>query len=122
QLGGFIKSPATIASGGIPASFEDRQHTLLAHDIEPTKNKKRRSKMQSTSVSKRKEALDLVNKPQTYSSPIQQWKVAEKAIWLLFVIKKENIADEASCSQLAKTFNKHFKEAKMIQPSNVSRD
>lgn len=67
-------------------------------------------------------AIEFRNDASKYANPTQQWKTADKAIWLLYVVKETTGIAELSTGQIAKTFNTHFRQAKMIAPSNVSRD
>jgi len=57
-----------------------------------------------------------------YGSPQQEWVTADKAIWLLYVVKMETQTAELSANQIFSTFNKHFKQAGIIQKFNVKRD
>lgn len=46
----------------------------------------------------------------------------QKALWILYVIKHEKKMEELSVSQIKNTFNQHFRQSKVIQSNNVSRD
>jgi hypothetical protein len=67
-------------------------------------------------------AIDFRNDPAKYATPTQQWKTADKAIWLLYVVKEVTGVSDLSTGQIMKTFNTHFRQAKTITASNVSRD
>jgi hypothetical protein len=66
--------------------------------------------------------IDFRNDPSKYATPTQQWSTAEKAIWLLYVVKEMSQVTELSTGQIVKTFNTHFRQAKTITHSNVARD
>lgn len=57
-----------------------------------------------------------------YGSPKQVWATSDKALWLLYVVKSETDNTELSGSQIADTFNKHFRQAGTIRNFNVNRD
>lgn len=57
-----------------------------------------------------------------YGSPLQTWKNADRAIWLLYVAAKEANVSEMSNGQIASTFAKHFRQAGTIRKGNLSRD
>jgi|ERR1022692_474156 hypothetical protein len=60
--------------------------------------------------------------PAKYGNPVQGWGVAEKCIWLLYVIKGITATKEVSGPALAATFNQYFKPAGKIHPPHVTRD
>lgn len=60
--------------------------------------------------------------PDKYGNPATTWKVAQKAIWTLWAIQESGGVQEMTATQIADTFNKYFREFRVISPSNVSRD
>lgn len=67
-------------------------------------------------------ALDWVHDAAAWGTPSQEWSTADKAIWLLYVAEKATGQTELTATCIAKTFNKHFKQAKTITSSHVGRD
>lgn len=67
-------------------------------------------------------AVEFRHDPSKYASPSQHWSTSDKAIWLLYVVREVASVAELSNGQLVKTFNTHFRQAKTITHSNVSRD
>jgi hypothetical protein len=124
QFHGLLQSPSLIASDGAVASgFAEPRPELQLSSAAPTKNSRpRKNRTTSTAPGKTAKALELVNKPDLYGTPTQNWKAVDKAIWLLYVLKKESNVEEVSGQVLVWTFNKHFKEAGMLRPSNIVRD
>lgn len=57
-----------------------------------------------------------------YVSPTQTWSTRDKALWLLYVAQEENIAPEVSSIQIRDTFNMYYRQAKLINLSNINRD
>ena len=91
--------------------------------IEPAKRKKGRKPRNSNNNSEGSTAaLDFKSDSVKYGAPTTGWITAKKAMWLLYVVKNETSMSELSSNQIAQTFNKHFKQAKMIQLNNVTRD
>ncbi len=66
--------------------------------------------------------LDWKHSPETWGMPQQGWNTADKSLWLIYVVGKELGISEISSNQIAKTFNKHFKQAGTIKNFNVTRD
>lgn len=66
--------------------------------------------------------IDFKNDPAKNGAPLQSWSTLEKALWLLYVVQSELTISELSASEVAETFNKHFKQQGKIRPSNISRD
>jgi hypothetical protein len=67
-------------------------------------------------------AIDFTHDTKKYGNPLQSWPTQSKCYWMLYVLSKEADVKEASTGQIVETFNKHFKQAKPLRPSNVSRD
>lgn len=57
-----------------------------------------------------------------YGNPVQTWLVADKCIWLLYVIKNLAGTGEVSAAQLTATFNDQFKAAGKFHPPLLSRE
>jgi hypothetical protein len=57
-----------------------------------------------------------------YGAPKQAWSTANKALWILYVVKSETEETELSGTQIADTFNKQFRQAGTIKNFNVNRD
>lgn len=57
-----------------------------------------------------------------YGYPSQAWNTTNKCIWLMYVLGNKGYGTEFTARQLADTFNKYFKDAKMVEVSNINRD
>ena len=51
-----------------------------------------------------------------FGNPLQTWSVAEKVIWLLFVLKNILDTKDVGGPELAATFNSQFKSAGKLHP------
>lgn len=67
-------------------------------------------------------AIEFTHDAATYGNPIQSWGVAEKCIWLLYVLKQIAQVKEVSGPLLAATFNQYFKPSGKLHPPHVTRD
>lgn len=67
-------------------------------------------------------AIDFVLNPAKHGNPRQQWKTADKGVWLIHVLQDNGKGSEFSTRTLVETFNKHFKQSGTITTSNVTRD
>lgn len=67
-------------------------------------------------------AINFAHDPEKFGYPRQQWKAAQKAIWLLYVVQQTLDNAELSAHSIAETFNRHFKQAGAIRRPNVQRD
>ena len=56
------------------------------------------------------------------ASAQQSWKQAEKAAWLLYVLKEQSAAQEAGAGTLRATWNHYFKQKGQLYTSKVTRD
>jgi hypothetical protein len=58
----------------------------------------------------------------TLGSPVQNWSVLQKAIWLLYVLQTITGNKEYSAAQLVATYNQQFKAAGKFHPPLLSRE
>lgn len=124
QISGMIAPTMNIVDGEFTSSTAaPTSSTPAISDDTPRRKAQRRAR--STSASTERDsapAVELRNDPSKYATPTQQWSTAEKAIWLLYVVKEANGISELGTAQIVKTFNTHFRQAKTIQHGNVNRD
>jgi hypothetical protein len=66
--------------------------------------------------------IDFRHDPMKFGTPSQQWITSQKATWLLYVLKETTGVSELTTGQIVKLFNTHFRQAKTVTSSNVSRD
>lgn len=94
--------------------------------INAPKKRKRPSKSTSSNGQQvsTKESISITWKHDSvkYSSPIQEWKTVQKALWILYVVSEECHTDELSAPAIADIFNREFKRAGTIRGTNISRD
>jgi len=70
-------------------------------------------------------AIDVVefrHDPGKYGSPVQGWSVAQRAIWLLYILQTITGNKEYSAGQLVSTYNQQFKAAGKIHPPLLTRE
>ena len=85
--------------------------------------KKRSSTPKYTNEEKKEiEAISFSHDPSIYGNPKQDWKVLQKSIWLLYVLKENGSGDQHPGGRLSNTFNHHFKQSGVITTSNINRD
>jgi hypothetical protein len=125
QLGGLMQPANDVAQGAVPRLARDAIDVTptAADTTSPKRRKTSRKTGQSTSTSSTE--LDEFNWNHdfaTWGSAVQGWNTLQKSIWLLYVMDKQSVVNEASAAQIANTFNKHFRQAKTILAANVSRD
>jgi hypothetical protein len=125
QLGNLLAPAAAMADGKALPSNE-RATITQAPTSEPAarshKRGIRRTGATATASGEASAAIDFKHDPAAFGSPLQTWNTAKKAMWLLYVSDKQGGPKEMPPAQIAKTFNKHFKQAGTITPNNVSRD
>lgn len=88
----------------------------------PKKKITRKKSSSNVNVNQKGESIDFRNDTKKYSTPLMTWTTMQKALWILYVIKHEKKMEELSVSQIKNTFNQHFRQSKVIQSNNVSRD
>lgn len=121
QIAGVLQPMAQIIDGS--TSTLDGDIEASTADVPPKKARKRRQPSVSYSVSKDDSAaLDFPISPEKFGVPRQAWKTADKALWLIYVLKESNKGDQHTTRTIVETFNKHFKQSGKITTSNVTRD
>jgi hypothetical protein len=87
-----------------------------------SKSRSTRRSRSSRASGENAEPLEFRHDSGTYGNPLQTWSVAEKCIWLLYVIKSIANVKEISAAQLTATFNDDFKAAGRLHPPLVTRE
>jgi len=118
QLSNVLTTGVTIQD----TPFQELPARQEEDNDRPRKKRNRKSASGSSQGSPATDTFDWVNNPANWGAPSQSWSVLDKGVWLLYVIEKECSVSQASIRQLSDTFNKHFKQSKVINPSNLSRD
>ncbi len=57
-----------------------------------------------------------------YGTPTTQWNTLSKALWVMYVVKEIKAVEDLTVAQITEVFNKHYKQARVIRSTNVSRD
>jgi len=127
QLSGLIKPAGQIVDGGGDDEAESPGGVTPrpVPAIEAPSRKPKRNRRQSSAASPDGDAsaaLEISPAPEKFGVPLQEWKTAEKAVWLIYVLKEQGMGDTFSTRTLVETFNKHFKQSGTITTSNVTRD
>lgn len=118
QISGMV-TPAQLANGSDPSESENPK-TIDAEKKPTTRSVRRRSGSRSSEPAA--SPIEFRHDSSKFGNPLQTWGVAEKSIWLLYVVKEITRTAEISGPQIAATFNQYFKQAKRLHPPNVTRD
>jgi len=113
--GESVVSPRTPALASLPVDSANASSVKR-------KPRKRAINPKGSENGASEDSIDWRHDPAKYGAPQQEWATADKAIWLLYVVKMETSTAELSAIQIAATFNKHFKQAGVIRNFNVKRD
>jgi hypothetical protein len=117
QIGGLLQAPAALASGnGAP--------TIDAEAIEANSGAGQRRKTKRTGAGggarTSADEINFVPDPQ-YGVPQQDWTMAQKAIWFLYLTEKQINVTQLTAYSIAKNFTKYFKVSGAIDSGNVSK-
>ena len=127
QLAGVFTPTALIAQA------KESEVTVLEHGANGTpapesnggkpRRKPARRRQKDHDAEDPSVAIDWVHDPAKWGAPQQSWSVADKSIWLLYVVVTgEKLRTELTGPAIATTFNKHFKQAGTVHPPNVTRE
>jgi hypothetical protein len=124
QFGNVFSPAANIVQGTPPSTPRELLEVIPAAPAAGQARSKRSSRRTSASAdtTKVEKIFDWTHNVQEWGTPSQDWNPLQKSIWLLYVAKAQGVTGEMTSSQIANTFNKHFRQAGTIRPSNVSRD
>jgi hypothetical protein len=126
QMSGLLIPAASIVEGEI---VEDKNSSppSIESQLKPRKKKSPRqhsttSSVQASNGKSGAIAVDWRHDPSKWGTPQQEWSTANKSIWLLYVVSKEASLTELNGSEIAETFNKHFRQSGAIRTGQVNRD
>jgi hypothetical protein len=130
QLSGLFQPMSTLSNVGQLQLDLPNQTTSNGASAEVVNDRKKTSSSKrSTSrapstggAAKEYPAIDWLHDSAKWGFPNQSWTASEKAIWLLYVVENEKQLSELTATQIANTFNKHFKQSKTIKAFTVTRD
>lgn len=117
QLGGLVSPPSVDEE---PEKIDPRVIDMPSPSKRPPRKRSTAAKQQVDGQGSA--AIDFRHDSGKYGTPKQSWSVAQKCIWLLFVLEGISGIKEASASQLTNTFNAQFKAAGKIHPPHTTRD
>jgi hypothetical protein len=122
RVGEMLALPAVVSElhGRQLIQHEDAARSDEGEGSERTQKRARKTAGKSTRGAAG--AVQWTHDPSKWGNPRQGWNPLTKTIWLLYILKTENGVRELTVSQIAATFNRHFREFGLIRPSNVSRD
>jgi hypothetical protein len=98
------------------------QIDAVPHDAVAKKSRKRKASNSSHPETEAASAVDFNHSVESYGNPKQEWKTADKSLWLLFVLRESMQMNQLSTRVIVETFNKHFKQSGTVTTSNVTRD
>ena len=125
QVAGLIAPATDMADGeGAPEPVALGGSTAAALAAGSSARRTRRNPRTTTSpaAETKDTPIDWRHDSATFGSPLQTWKNAQKAIWLLYVGAKAANVPEMSNGTISATFAKHFRQAGPIRKSNLARD
>jgi hypothetical protein len=117
QLSGLMNPSGIILDGSSEAVVPPPQSAPKLTD-----RRSRRKKSIPANTDDLGSAIDFRHDPSVNGMPRQDWKTAQKALWLIHILSPLGKGDGFSTKTLVETFNKHFKQAGTITTSNVTRD
>jgi hypothetical protein len=120
QLGGMMQTADFAAAQPEP---RPEPLTIESTEVKGKKSSRKRSSTDRSSAdSNLPRVIEFRHESSTYGSPKQNWTVAQKCIWLLFVLDGIKGLKEVTAPQLTATWNSQFKAAGKLHPPNVPRE
>lgn len=123
QFAGLLKPAEAIAlqeTGAVDRHAEDRSTTGEGAVVR--KSKRRTTGERVAKNGAEPKAIDFRHDADKFGTPQQGWSVGTKAKWLLWVVGEQAAVKEASAMTIVRTFNKHFREAGLIDSRSIYRD
>lgn len=125
QISGLLQPAASMVGDTSKADETNASmQPVTIIDATPKKKtqKRRQSNIQNSTQTAQSDSINFHHKSDIYGNPKQTWKTSQKAMWIIYVLNKENNIQSLSSEQITNIFNKHFKQAKTIIKNNVTRD
>jgi hypothetical protein len=122
QFKNLIQPAGALGEGQSKSTTEITEEAVLTEVKTVPRKKRSQSNGASAGRTEKAKPIDFKNDPVKYGSPVQTWTTLEKSLWLLYVLQTEVNLSEVNATELAETFNKHFKQQGTIRASNISRD
>ncbi len=126
QIAGLLRPVSNIIDGETESHASSSPSPTIISLPTGGSNRKPHRRRQGASSSSSNDAtapvIDFKHAPEKFGNPKQQWKTAQKASWLLYVVQETTGANELTTKSIVDTFNKHFRQFGKITTSNVTRD
>jgi len=122
QVAGLLGPATNIVEGEIVSNGHRVSSEVETTETKPKKARKKRTQGPTAGGGAKEDAVDWVHDPSKFGTPKQGWTTADKSLWVLYVVLKGKDVKELSAARIATTFNKHFPQAGVVHPPNVSRD
>jgi hypothetical protein len=125
QMASLLGPTEGIVDGDNPDAAPHRLAVASA-SVDSANKRTRRRRQASGSAPTESDSssvvVDFKHHPEKFGNPRQDWKTADKSVWLLYVVKEAAGIGELTTRGLVETFNKHFRQSGTITTSNVTRD
>lgn len=123
QMAGLLQPAGAIVDGDVLNDETPPVQIINASNgTSPKKIRRRKQASTAQNDDDSSAAVDFKHEPQKYGNPRQEWKTAQKAVWLIYVVKEVTGIAEMTTRSIVETFNKHFRQSGTITTSNTSRD
>lgn len=92
----------------------------------PTPIDSARRKVKRVASTSRSSSSSSVTAPQfrhdagSWGTPKQEWKLTDKLLWLIYVVKQQSSVGELSGAAMVNLFNLHFKQAGLVKLKRVT--
>jgi hypothetical protein len=114
QLSSLMQPASSIIEGDVIGRREPTPATpQLMNGVVKKQRRMRRPSIPVGGEQEMSPAIDFVSSPAKFGNPKQQWKTADKAIWLIYVLHENGKGSEFSTRTL---------QSGTITTSNVTRD
>lgn len=121
QMSTLLQPAGSIIDGEVTGNLLTSANTTISAEGGPKKTR-RRKQSPTSGTTEVAAAIDFKHSPEKFGNPKQEWKTAEKALWLLYVVQEITGTADLSAKVIAETFNKHFRQSGPIQTGNTGRD
>jgi hypothetical protein len=122
QFGGMLQPAAEIVEGDVAAKSAPLPSPMLVDGGKKTSRRRRSASTPASAGPSPSDAIEFRHDPEKYGNPQQSWNTASKGMWLLYVCRELASVKQMTAGQIARTFEKHFRQSGAIKGNNVSRD
>ncbi len=129
QFAGMLEPAAGLATNSPPRKVipsspspevngNDKEN---GNSNETRKANRKNARADGVGAASKSEPINYVHDSGNWGFPQQEFTTLEKAVYVLYIVEQMTTKTELPAGVITATFNKHYKQAGQVRPSNISK-